>query len=58
MKVQQETRTRQKWYIITAEEIDRIQDLISGMEITSREYALENAQKISRIMDVVERRLV
>ncbi len=52
------TRSGQKWFIVTLEEIERIHELLSDIEQDAVEHSRENAKEISRMIALIERRLV
>jgi len=51
-------RSRQKWFIITSEEIARIRELLTDTELNEADRGRENAREISRMVTLIERRLV
>jgi hypothetical protein len=52
------TRSRQKWFIITSEEIARIRELLADTEWDEADRSRKNAKEISRMITLIERRLV
>jgi len=46
------------WFIITSEEIKTIRQYLSDIEPDAPEYSRERTREISRIMDIIEKRLV
>jgi len=48
---------RPVWYLITSEEIEKIQKNLSGIEQTLTEKNLDSARQIADIIETVERRL-
>ena len=50
--------SRQKWFIITSEEIGRIRELLSDIEQDAAEHNREKARELSRMITLIERRLV
>ncbi|HVP96708.1 MAG TPA: hypothetical protein VMS83_06135 [Methanoregula sp.] len=51
-------RNRQKWHIITSEEIARIRELLAGIEKDGTEQSRADAQEIAGMVTLIERRLV
>ena len=49
--------TRPMWFIITSEEIARIQENLSDIERNLPDHNQESAKEISHIIETVERRL-
>ena len=51
-------RSRQKWFIITSEEIARIREMLTDTDLDEADRSRENAREISRMIMLIERRLV
>ncbi|MGA2103991.1 MAG: hypothetical protein ABSG06_01215 [Methanoregula sp.] len=50
--------SRQKWFIITSEEIGRIRELLFEVEQDTAGPSRENVREIASMITLIERRLV
>ncbi|WP_157677588.1 hypothetical protein [Methanoregula boonei] len=58
MDMEPEIRLRHAWHIITSDEVASIQKLLAEIEQDAAGYGKVNAQEISRMITMIERRRV
>lgn len=58
METGPKTRLRHTWHIITSDEVVLIHKLLAEIEQDAAGHGKENAQEISCLIDLIERRLV
>ena len=51
-------QVRQKWHIITSDEIAQIRKLLTEIEQDGAEHSRANAQELGHLITLIERRLV